>query len=114
MNGAQESLKKAVAIVTKAITADQEEKYEEAFALYQRALEYFMHGLKCECKQQQQKTPPALFPPPALCPNPMVYARVPERFVIYAEPAGITLSSLVPYFKTCTEFDARRDVQFEG
>jgi vacuolar protein-sorting-associated protein 4 len=48
MNGAQESLKKAVAIVTKAITADQEEKYEEAFALYQRALEYFMHGLKYE------------------------------------------------------------------
>jgi hypothetical protein len=48
MNGAQESLKKAVAIVTQAITCDQEEKYEEAFTLYQRALEYFMHGLKCE------------------------------------------------------------------
>ena len=44
----QASLKKAVEIVTQAITADQEEKYEEAFNLYHRALEYFMHGLKCE------------------------------------------------------------------
>jgi vacuolar protein-sorting-associated protein 4 len=41
-------LDSATATVTKAIEADNEGKYEEAYALYSRALEQFLIALKWE------------------------------------------------------------------
>jgi MIT (microtubule interacting and transport) domain-containing protein len=40
-------VEKAVAIVTDATKEDKAGNYEEALALYQKALEYFMTALKC-------------------------------------------------------------------
>src|SRR5687767_13298709 len=43
-----DTLKTATETVTAAIQADNEKKYEEAYALYQRALEQFMVAVKWE------------------------------------------------------------------
>ena len=39
---------KAIELVKKATEADQEQKYEEALPLYEHAIDYFLHALKCE------------------------------------------------------------------
>ena len=39
---------KAIDLVKKATEADQNEKYEEALPLYEHAIDYFLHALKCE------------------------------------------------------------------
>ena len=41
-------LDNAVSIVTQAVEADKNGKYEEAFTLYKKSLEHFMIGLKCK------------------------------------------------------------------
>ena len=38
---------KAIELVKKATDADQEQKYEEALPLYEHAIDYFLHALKC-------------------------------------------------------------------
>lgn len=40
---------KAVNLAKKAKAADDSEKYDEALQLYEHAVEYFLHALKCEC-----------------------------------------------------------------
>jgi vacuolar protein-sorting-associated protein 4 len=40
-------LQKAISIVTQATEEDSKKNYEEAFRLYQLALDYFMTALKC-------------------------------------------------------------------
>ena len=37
----------AIELVKKATEADNEQKYEEAMPLYQHAIDYFLHALKC-------------------------------------------------------------------
>ena len=39
---------KAIDLVKKATEADQDQKYEEALPLYEHAIDYFLHALKCE------------------------------------------------------------------
>lgn len=39
---------KAIELVKKATEADQEQKYEEALPLYEHAIDYFLHALKCK------------------------------------------------------------------
>ena len=42
---------KAIDLVTKATEEDKAKNYEEALRLYQHAVEYFLHAIKCEyCK----------------------------------------------------------------
>lgn len=40
---------KAIDLVTKATEEDKAKNYEEALRLYQHAVEYFLHAIKCEC-----------------------------------------------------------------
>ncbi|KAJ1624172.1 P-loop containing nucleoside triphosphate hydrolase protein [Pavlovales sp. CCMP2436] len=47
---------KAIELVTQAIAADQEKRYEEAFGLYERSLEYFVTGLKYEKNERTKDT----------------------------------------------------------
>ena len=42
------SPQKAIDLVKKATDADQEQKYEEALPLYEHAIDYFLHALKCK------------------------------------------------------------------
>lgn len=53
MAGGNDFLKKAIEIVTKATEEDRKENYEEAYRLYQSALEYFMTALKCMCEMNR-------------------------------------------------------------
>ena len=39
---------KAIDLVTKATEEDKEENYQEALRLYEHAVEYFLHALKCK------------------------------------------------------------------
>ena len=39
---------KAIDLVKKATDADNEKKYDEALPLYEHAIDYFLHALKCE------------------------------------------------------------------
>lgn len=39
---------KAIDLVTKATEEDRAKNYEEALRLYQHAVEYFLHAIKCE------------------------------------------------------------------
>lgn len=41
-------MQKAIDLVKKATEADNAEKYEEALALYQHGIDYFLLALKCE------------------------------------------------------------------
>lgn len=41
-------LQKAIDLVTKATEEDKAKNYEEALRLYQHAVEYFLHAIKCE------------------------------------------------------------------
>lgn len=42
---------KAIDLVTKATEEDKAKNYEEALRLYQHAVEYFLHAIKCESQQ---------------------------------------------------------------
>lgn len=42
-------LQKAIDLVTKATEEDKAKNYEEALRLYQHAVEYFLHAIKCQC-----------------------------------------------------------------
>lgn len=42
------SSQKAIDLVTKATEEDKAKNYEEALRLYQHAVEYFLHAIKCE------------------------------------------------------------------
>lgn len=42
------TLQKAIDLVTKATEEDKAKNYEEALRLYQHAVEYFLHAIKCE------------------------------------------------------------------
>lgn len=44
-------LQKAIDLVTKATEEDKAKNYEEALRLYQHAVEYFLHAIKCECSR---------------------------------------------------------------
>lgn len=39
---------KAIDLVTKATEEDKKKNYEEALRLYEHAVEYFLHSLKCK------------------------------------------------------------------
>lgn len=41
---------KAIDLVTKATEEDKAKNYEEALRLYQHAVEYFLHAIKCESR----------------------------------------------------------------
>lgn len=41
-------LQKAIDLVTKATEEDKAKNYEEALRLYQHAVEYFLHAIKCK------------------------------------------------------------------
>lgn len=41
-------LQKAIQLSAKATSADKEMKYKEAIGLYNLALEYYLHALKCK------------------------------------------------------------------
>lgn len=45
------SFQKAIDLVTKATEEDKAGSYEEALRLYQHAVEYFLHAIKCESKR---------------------------------------------------------------
>lgn len=47
MSGGNDFLRKAIDIVSRATEEDRKENFEEAYRLYQSALEYFMTALKC-------------------------------------------------------------------
>jgi len=47
-------LQTAIQIVTQATEADQAQKYDEAFRLYQLSLQYFQTALKYEKKRENQ------------------------------------------------------------
>mmetsp|Transcript_22169 Transcript_22169/g.36730 ORF Transcript_22169/g.36730 Transcript_22169/m.36730 type:complete len:431 (+) Transcript_22169:107-1399(+) len=49
-------VQKAIDIVKQAITADEAKQYDEALGLYQRALEYFIVGLKYEKNEKSKET----------------------------------------------------------
>ena len=40
-------IQKAIDLVKKATEADNAENYEEALQLYEHAIDYFLHALKC-------------------------------------------------------------------
>ena len=42
------AFQKAIDLVTKATEEDKAKNYEEALRLYQHAVEYFLHAIKCE------------------------------------------------------------------
>lgn len=42
------SNQKAIDLVTQATEKDREQKYEEALRLYEHAVEYFLHSIKCK------------------------------------------------------------------
>lgn len=42
-------LQKAIDIAYKAAQEDKAGNYEEAFRLYQQAVQYFLHIVKCKC-----------------------------------------------------------------
>ena len=42
------NVQKAIDLVKKATEADNEQKYEEALHLYEHAIDYFLHALKCK------------------------------------------------------------------
>lgn len=42
---------KAIDLVTKATEEDKAKNYEEALRLYQHAVEYFLHAIKCESRR---------------------------------------------------------------
>lgn len=48
VNVSMPTLQKAIELVKKATEADQEQKYEEALPLYEHAIDYFLHALKCK------------------------------------------------------------------
>lgn len=56
-------LQKAIDLVKKATEADQEQKYEEALPLYEHAIDYFLHALKC---RPHSHDPPVEFPSASL------------------------------------------------
>ena len=41
-------MQKAIDLVKKATEADNDQKYEEALHLYEHAIDYFLHALKCK------------------------------------------------------------------
>jgi len=41
-------LQKAIDLVTKATAEDKNKNYEEALRLYEHAVEYFLHAMKCK------------------------------------------------------------------
>lgn len=41
------TLQKAIDLVTKATEEDRNKNYEEALRLYEHAVEYFLHAIKC-------------------------------------------------------------------
>ena len=53
---AMESLTKALDLVNKAITADKNEEYEEAYRLYMSALDWFMMAMKYEKNEGRKAT----------------------------------------------------------
>lgn len=42
------TLQKAIDLVTKATEEDRNKNYEEALRLYEHAVEYFLHAIKCK------------------------------------------------------------------
>lgn len=42
-------LQKAIDLASKAAQEDKAGNYEEAFRLYQHAVQYFLHVVKCKC-----------------------------------------------------------------
>lgn len=42
-------LQKAIGLASKAAQEDNAGNYEEAFRLYQQAVQYFLHVVKCKC-----------------------------------------------------------------
>lgn len=48
---------KAIDLVTKATEEDKAKNYEEALRLYQHAVEYFLHAIKCECGRGARAAP---------------------------------------------------------
>lgn len=46
------TLQKAIDLVTKATEEDRDKNYEEALRLYEHAVEYFLHAIKCKCFNQ--------------------------------------------------------------
>lgn len=44
----QRCWQKAIDLVTKATEEDKAKNYEEALRLYQHAVEYFLHAIKCK------------------------------------------------------------------
>ena len=42
------TLQKAIDLVTQATEKDKKKEYEEALKLYQHAVEYFLHAIKCK------------------------------------------------------------------
>lgn len=42
-------LQKAIDLASKAAQEDKAGNYEEAFRLYQHAVQYFLHVIKCKC-----------------------------------------------------------------
>ena len=44
------NLQKAIDLVTKATEEDKNKNYEEALRLYEHAVEYFLHVIKCKYK----------------------------------------------------------------
>lgn len=51
-------LQKAIDLVTKATEEDKAKNYEEALRLYQHAVEYFLHAIKCKTKRHLSLSPP--------------------------------------------------------
>lgn len=50
-------LQKAIDLVTKATEEDKAKNYEEALRLYQHAVEYFLHAIKCKHKRSTYSFP---------------------------------------------------------
>lgn len=49
---------KAIDLVTKATEEDKAKNYEEALRLYQHAVEYFLHAIKCETRPEWPRVHP--------------------------------------------------------
>jgi len=65
-------MEKAIDLVKKATEADNDQKYEEALQLYEHAIDYFLHALKCEYMLHTEDvllycSPCAFFPIPTTC-----------------------------------------------
>ena len=43
------ALQKGIDLVTKATDEDRNKNFEEALRLYEHAVEYFLHAIKCMC-----------------------------------------------------------------